>query len=122
MIPTSKLPRPPCSNPSRQAKRRSLPQTPSSLTPSTFLRSVIPQALPPPPRTQIEALLTALVRLRGFRVQQKRLVLRALQLYGQTNLDFGDTMIAAVEQHGSGALYSFDKDFDRLPNIQRVEP
>ena len=75
------------------------------------------------PRAQVEALLTPLVRLRGFRVQQKRLVLRALQLYGQTNLDFGDTMIAAaVEQHGSGVLYSYDRGFDQLPSIRRVEP
>lgn len=75
------------------------------------------------PRTQVAALLTTLVRLPHFHVQQRKTVLRALELYAATNLDFGDVMIlAAMEQAQSQLLYSYDKGFDRMANITRQEP
>ncbi len=40
-----------------------------------------------------------------------------------TNLDFGDAMIAAsMEQARTQALYSYDRDFDKLPGLVRLEP
>lgn len=75
------------------------------------------------PRTQVSALLSPLVRLPYFRVRNRRAVLRALDLYATTNLDFGDVFIAAsMEQLGSQVLYSYDKGFDRLPGMRRQEP
>ena len=75
------------------------------------------------PRTQVAALLTTLVRLPHFHVQQRKTVLRALELYAATNLDFGDVMIlAAMEQGQSQVLYSYDKEFDRMATITRQEP
>lgn len=75
------------------------------------------------PRAEIRELLTPLLRLRGFRVRNRRSVLRALDLYGSSNLDFGDAMIiASMQETGSEVLYSYDSDFDRVPGIQRVEP
>jgi uncharacterized protein len=75
------------------------------------------------PRNQIAALLTTLVRLRNFRVQNRRAVLRALGAGAGTNLDFGDALIiAAMQQSGADVLYSFDADFDRVSGIIRREP
>jgi predicted nucleic acid-binding protein len=75
-------------------------------------------------RTRVEAaaLLTPLVKLPGFRVQNRRAVLRALDLFGTTpGLDFGDAMIVAnMEQQGITVLYSYDRDYDDL--ITRQEP
>jgi predicted nucleic acid-binding protein len=75
-------------------------------------------------RTQVAALLTSLVRLSHFHVQNRRTVLTALQLYGTTNgLDFGDAMIAAaMQENSSGEVYSYDRHFDRIPGIQCREP
>lgn len=74
-------------------------------------------------RPEVAALLTPLVRLPHFHVQQRRTVLRALEIYGATHLDFGDTMIAAaMELARSPFLYSYDADFDRLSGIERREP
>ena len=71
----------------------------------------------------MSALLTPLVRLPGFRLQNRRTVVRALALYEETNLDFGDVMIvASMEQVHARQLYSYDKGFDRLQQIQRLEP
>ncbi|CAA9582462.1 MAG: hypothetical protein AVDCRST_MAG88-3514 [uncultured Thermomicrobiales bacterium] len=75
------------------------------------------------PRAQVAALLTPLVRLTNFRVRNRRAVLRALDLYGSTSLDFGDALIvASMEQQHSRILYSYDADFDRIPSVQRQEP
>jgi predicted nucleic acid-binding protein len=75
-------------------------------------------------RADAAGMLTRLVRLSGLRVQNRRAVLRALDLFAATpGLDFGDAMIAAVmEQRGLTALYSYDHDFDKLPGVARQEP
>jgi predicted nucleic-acid-binding protein len=75
------------------------------------------------PRPQVQALLSPLVRLRYFRVQNRGQILRALDLYASTNLDFGDALIvASMEASGSKTLYSYDTDFDRIPQITRRAP
>jgi predicted nucleic acid-binding protein len=72
---------------------------------------------------EVQALLTPLVRSPGFRVQNKRALERALQLFGSTNLGFGDAMIiATMELEGARELYSYDTDFDRVSLISRRAP
>jgi predicted nucleic acid-binding protein len=56
-------------------------------------------------------------------VQDRRAVLKALNLYASTTLDFGDAYIAAsMDRMGSRTVYSFDRDFDRIKGIRRLEP
>ncbi len=75
------------------------------------------------PRTVVRELLTPLVRLTGFRVQNRRAVLRALDLYAGLNIDFGDALIAAaMEQAGSSVVYSYDSHFERIKGITRQAP
>ena len=76
------------------------------------------------PRVQIAGALTRLVRLPHFKVQHRRIVLRALDLYGSSGrLDFGDTMLlAAMEQQRSPQVYSYDTDFDGVAGVTRLEP
>jgi predicted nucleic-acid-binding protein len=74
-------------------------------------------------RGQVQELLGPLVRLAGFRVSNKRVVLRALEVYGTSNRDFGDAMIiAAMEQRRTEDLYSFDRGFNNFPGVSRKEP
>lgn len=75
------------------------------------------------PRTEIQALLSTLLRLPGVKVHNKRALLQALELYASTNLDFGDAMIvAALRQADSHALYSYDHHFDSIGMLERREP
>jgi predicted nucleic acid-binding protein len=77
------------------------------------------------PRHEVAALLVPLVRLPGFRVQNRRAVLAALNLYGYgaTKRDFGDALIvASMAQSGSRIVYSYDTGFDKIPGINRQEP
>jgi predicted nucleic acid-binding protein len=75
------------------------------------------------PRAEVGQLVSGLVRLPNFRVANRREVLRALDLFAATNLDFGDAFIvASMESAGSQAVFSYDRDFDRIPGIVRQEP
>lgn len=75
------------------------------------------------PRPEVRDLLSLLVRLPGFRLKNRRAVLRALDLYATANLDFGDALIvASMEQAGAQVVYSYDTDFDRMKGVCRHEP
>lgn len=75
------------------------------------------------PRPEVRALLAPLVRLPSFRVDNRRTLLEALDVFATTNLDFGDAMIvASMREQSSRLLYSYDKHFDRLPGVTRQEP
>lgn len=55
----------------------------------------------------MSAVLSTLVRLPNLRVPQKSAVLRALELFGTTRLDFGDALIVASMEHaGSSVVYA----------------
>lgn len=74
-------------------------------------------------RSDVAAMLSGLLRLPGFKVENRASVLRALDLYASTKLDFGDALIvASMEQGGSRILYSYDTDFDRISGITRLSP
>lgn len=75
------------------------------------------------PRSQVAELLTPLIRLPGFKLPNRHAMLRALELYASTNIDFGDSLIvASMEQAGSKIIYSYDTHFDRIPTITRRAP
>jgi predicted nucleic acid-binding protein len=75
------------------------------------------------PRSEIVALLRPLLRLRGFRVRHREVVLHALDTYALHALDFTDAVIVAAMQHSKSTIvYSFDQDFDRFEGIAQREP
>ena len=73
---------------------------------------------------EIRARLTPVLTLRGLKLPQKRLYLRALDIYAaHLSLDFEDALIVAHMENGdTKELYSYDTDFDRIPGIRRIEP
>lgn len=76
-------------------------------------------------RGEVAHMLTTLLLLNGIQVAGKDALLRALELWAtsSTAIDFVDTLIVAqMEQSGSTTLYSFDRGFNRFPQIIRREP
>lgn len=74
-------------------------------------------------RTEVRDLLSTLVRLPHFHIQNRSCVLEALDIYASTRLDFGDTLIiATMMEQNSQVLYSYDRDFDCMKTITRQEP
>ena len=79
-------------------------------------------------REEVASLLLPLVGLVNFKIPQKTiviraLVIRALEVFDQSKVDFGDAMlIASAERTADHIIYSYDEDFDKIPTVRRVEP
>ncbi|MCX6017925.1 MAG: PIN domain-containing protein [Chloroflexi bacterium] len=74
-------------------------------------------------RSAVAEMLQTLIRLPGFEVDSQAEVMAALDLFAQTRLDFGDAFIAAgMLLAQEKTLYSYDRDFDKLDAVTRVEP
>lgn len=73
---------------------------------------------------EVRARLLPILALRGLKLPQKRVCLRALDLYASSPvLDFEDALaVAHMEQRDMAEIVSYDKDFDRLPGIRRTVP
>ena len=73
---------------------------------------------------EIRARLVPILTLRGLRLPQKRVYIEALDLYATSPyLDFEDALAAAhMERNGVTEIVSYDRDFDRVAGLQRVEP
>lgn len=74
-------------------------------------------------RADVSDSLSTIIRLPGIQMHNKRTVLEALDLYRQTRADFADCYImAAMRNSGATEVYSYDHDFDRFSDIDRIEP
>jgi len=75
-------------------------------------------------RQQVHDLLQPIIELKGLRLSDRGVFLRALSLFAaHRTLSFPDALAAAhVETRGYDAVLSFDRDFDRIPGIRRDEP
>lgn len=75
------------------------------------------------PKTEIRDLLVPLLRYPNFKVENKQIVIQALDYYADKNIDFGDAMLVVLTQQSEEkSIYSYDEDFDKFPDIVRKEP
>ncbi len=73
---------------------------------------------------EIAVRLHPIVSLRGLMMSDKRVCIRALDLYAHYPfLDFADALgVAHMEAKGIVEILSYDRDFDRVPGVARVDP
>ncbi len=75
------------------------------------------------PRTQIRDLIWPLISLRGLHLQGKNVYARAFDLYVSKNISFADAYNASyMISEEIFTIYSWDKDFDKIDGITRIEP
>ena len=75
------------------------------------------------PKAEVAAKVSPLLKLRGLRVANKEVFLRALVLFAEKNISFTDAYIAVqMERADIEELYSYDRDFDRVERVKRIEP
>jgi predicted nucleic acid-binding protein len=75
------------------------------------------------PKQEIAGILLKLLAAGGVKHDDKEALQVALVLFHEKNLDFADALLAArALRSGRAALYSFDRDFDRVPGLTRYEP
>ena len=74
-------------------------------------------------REGIRQRLLPLLTLSGLRMPNRRVVLRALELYESEPVDFEDALaVAHMAQQDIELIISYDRDFDRFSQIARSEP
>jgi len=74
-------------------------------------------------REEIRELLSPLLSLENLKTSNRRVLLRALDIYATHRIDFiGALLKATMEADQADTIYSYDTDFDRFPDIRRKEP
>ncbi|MFZ5633035.1 MAG: PIN domain-containing protein [Bacillota bacterium] len=75
------------------------------------------------PKTKIRDILTPILALKGLQFSSKALARRALQFYVDKNIDWTDAFVASqMLSKKYRHIYSYDKDFDKVQDIHRLEP
>lgn len=75
------------------------------------------------PPDRIRRFVGTLLGLDGVRVARKTILIQALRLFADLGIDFSDALIAAeMLRSGREEIYSYDRDFDRVPGLRRVDP
>lgn len=74
-------------------------------------------------REEVRLLLQPLLALENIKMENKRTLLRSLDIYATCPIDFIDAYLkATIEESPDTILFSYDTDFDRFPEITRREP
>lgn len=75
------------------------------------------------PKEKIAETMTQFLSCEGLEVESLDLLLEALNLYCEKNLDFADAILAITAlRKGIPNIYSFDQHFNRINGIIRMEP
>lgn len=75
------------------------------------------------PRQEIRDLVKPVLELPNLDLPDKALLLRALDIFVERKIPFGDAVVVAtMEARGRRTIYSWDAEFDRIPGIVRIEP
>lgn len=74
-------------------------------------------------REQVVAAMRGVLAFRSIEVENPAVLVRAIDVYEQSRIDFADAYLVAVaERSGTRMIASFDRSLDRVENVTRVEP
>jgi predicted nucleic-acid-binding protein len=75
------------------------------------------------PKEQIIEKVSIIIGSEAVQIPDRDLIAEALLLYGRKNVDYIDAYNSVLmRQLGLKEIYSYDKDFDKLETVQRLEP
>jgi len=75
------------------------------------------------PRKDVKAAMVSLISLKGMSVFDGNVLLAALDIYAETKIDWADSLAAVhMSDLGIPTIYSYDKHFDKIDGITRIEP
>jgi predicted nucleic acid-binding protein len=74
-------------------------------------------------KTEIQSAVLPLLELPGIVLPGKRKFREVFRLYAEQNIPFADAYhVVMMRKLDLSEIVSFDRDFDRVPDIKRVEP
>jgi predicted nucleic acid-binding protein len=72
---------------------------------------------------RVRDLIAPLLRLPGLRISNRELVTEALDRHAASSLNFADAYnLAHIKRRRLTEVYTYDRDFDGVPGLERVEP
>jgi predicted nucleic acid-binding protein len=75
------------------------------------------------PRQTIKEQVLAIISMRSLQLPDKNIFYQAFNFYVTKNISFADAYNAAyMLAEGISNIYSWDKDFDKIEGIGRLEP
>ena len=67
--------------------------------------------------------LLPILKIRGFKISHKRTIIAALGIYSKYKIDFEDAILVAnMLRTEAKEIYSYDRGFDKIVDIKRLEP
>ena len=74
-------------------------------------------------REKIRDIITDLLSIQNIDIEDRTLILDALNIYVNYSISFVDAHhIASMSVLNISEIYSWDRDFDRFPSVTRIEP
>ena len=111
-----------CADLFRQAEQRAVDLETSVMTIAElvwFLQRPPIRMNPPAVRSTVDSVMA----IPGLRVEEASAVSEALELFAVNGLNFIDAFNAVrMRRRRIDNIYSYDRDFDRVPGVTRVEP
>jgi predicted nucleic-acid-binding protein len=75
------------------------------------------------PKEEIQDKVEKILNTPNLICPRKELILNALTMYSEKNIDYIDAVNALIlKERGIEELYSYDKHFDRIEGLTRLEP
>ena len=75
------------------------------------------------PKERILKFFEELFRVRDLEIENKALIAEVVELYSKINIDFTDCFnVVLARKKGISEFVSYDRDFDKIPKISRLEP
>jgi predicted nucleic acid-binding protein len=75
------------------------------------------------PKDEIIEKVSVIINTSNLKIPDKKLISETLTLYSQKNIDYIDAYNSVfMSENDCGQIFSYDKDFDRIENIKRLEP
>lgn len=75
------------------------------------------------PKRDIIEIVLGLLNARGLHIEHRDILYESLLVWDHTNVDFNDVFnYCWARKNNISMIYSYDKHFDRLPEIKRFEP
>ncbi|PIR42443.1 VapC toxin family PIN domain ribonuclease [candidate division WWE3 bacterium CG_4_9_14_0_2_um_filter_35_11] len=73
--------------------------------------------------SEIVELLLPIILIPNLKIDEKYLVIKALGILSKSKVDFEDAYnVAYMDENGLKDIYTYDKDFDGVSGIRRLEP
>lgn len=74
------------------------------------------------PKQEIIEKINIILLFDELEIIEKNILLQSISFYEKKNIDFIDAFIAAYAYKNKIAVCSFDKDFDKVKEVKRIDP